>query len=1059
MAVEMKRVSLHIPTYEPAAPLEMPMFFEKKAYQGATGRVYPIPYSDRLSNAPVDKAWDAVVLRNEHIEVTLLPQLGGKIHGAKDLHNGYEFIYQNTVIKPAMVGLAGPWVSGGVEFNWPQHHRPTTFMPLEATLRENKDGSKTCVMGEADPFQRMRGQVAVTVYPGSSVVEAKATVYNRTDKPLPFMWWNNLAVRVHDQYKACFPPDVEWGNDHDRRAVISFPVMKGVYHTARPFDYGEGTDVTWFPAVKLPSSVMVSKGQSDMDFVGGYDFAAQAGTVTVSDHRVSPGKKMWTWGDGPFGRAWCANLTDNGDRYIELMTGAYTDNQPDFTWIMPGETREFTQIWFPIRGIGEPKNANRNGALSFEIKDGKIKAAAVATAPHKQAFLTLLCGEEELLSVSGEISPEKLLQGEAALPQGAKETDCVVTLLDDSGAVLLRYQPVEKGKRQPPKARAIPPRPKDVESVEELYLHGAHLVQYKHHTYEPEAYFMEALRREPKDYRCNLEMGRLLTERGDYAGAEAHLKAAVERIKMRNDNPGDVESLYLLARLYRLEGRLKEAYALYADAAWQYAWRSPALYEMACLDALNGDTDEAIRELRECLVTNARHFAARTLLGYLTRDLETIEAVLREAPQDAAARFARYFLTEKPVEAYILHRPEDCLDAALQFERAGLREEAADCLRLCEKPSMLLRLHLSRLTGEALEAGEMRYCFPNRLEDIPALDVENGQAQYLLGCLYYDRMNYQKAADAWEKARALMPQDAFTCRNLAQAYFDHLHQPEKARALLEQALTLAPDNARILYELLQLYKNIEISPEERLRLLEAHREQARERDDCYLEMGILLTQVGRLQEARELLLSKRFNIYEGGEGKLTRHHGWLYTLLGREAEAQGKPVQALEWYKQALTFPANYGEGRHYSAQEGNIYYYTGLLLESQGNEEGAKQAWEEAANQPKHISEISYFAGKALEKLGRGQEAKDLFESMRAFAQDKLDNADLYGYFGVGMPSPLPFELNIQRQNTIPALLIRALAEDGLGMQAEKAETLAQLRALDPYGTPLAFFQMLGIL
>ena len=321
MSVEMKRVLLNIPTYVPAAPIDLPMFFEKKAHQGAKGRVYPLPYTDRLSNVPVNKEWDAIILRNEHIEVTLLPQVGGKIHGAKDLHNGYEFIYQNTVIKPAMVGLAGPWVSGGVEFNWPQHHRPTTFMPLEATLRENADGSKTCMMGEAEPFQRMRAHVAVTVRPGSSVVEASATVYNNTDKPLPFMWWNNLAVRVHEQYKACFPPDVEWGNDHDRRAVISFPIMEGVYRTARPFDYGNGTDATWFSNVKLPTSVMISKGQSDMDFLGGYDFAADAGTVSVSDHRISPGKKIWTWGDGPFGRAWSANLTDNGDRYIELMTG------------------------------------------------------------------------------------------------------------------------------------------------------------------------------------------------------------------------------------------------------------------------------------------------------------------------------------------------------------------------------------------------------------------------------------------------------------------------------------------------------------------------------------------------------------------------------------------------------------------------------------------------------------------------------------------------------------------------------------------------------------------
>ena len=313
--VEMKREKRVLPTYVPAAPNELPFFLEKKAYQGATGRVYPIPYTDRLSNTPVDKAYDMVTLQNEYIEVELLPELGGKIHGATQKSNGYEFIYKNICIKPAMVGLAGPWVSGGVEFNWPQHHRPTTFMPTEATLQENPDGSKTCWMGEAEPFHRMRAAVGITVYPGSSVVEAKAVVCNRTDAPLPFMWWNNLAVRVHKDYKATFPPDVEWGNDHDRRAVISFPVMKGVFHTARPFDYGEGTDATWFSNVKLPTSVMVMRGQSDMDFLGGYDFAADAGTVTVADHHYSVGKKMWTWGDGDFGRAWCANLTDNDDRY------------------------------------------------------------------------------------------------------------------------------------------------------------------------------------------------------------------------------------------------------------------------------------------------------------------------------------------------------------------------------------------------------------------------------------------------------------------------------------------------------------------------------------------------------------------------------------------------------------------------------------------------------------------------------------------------------------------------------------------------------------------------
>ena len=219
MAVTMKHIRKHLPSYLPGEANELPFFLEKKAYQGAAGRVYPIPYTDQITNTPVDKVWDMVQLENEYIEVQLLPALGGKIYGAKQKNNQYEFIYANTCVKPAMVGLAGPWVSGGVEFNWPQHHRPTTFMPLEETLTENPDGSKTCWMGETEPFHRMRGMVGITVYPGSSVVEARAVITNRTDAPLPFMWWNNLAVRVHGQYKATFPPDVQWGSDHE----ILFP--------------------------------------------------------------------------------------------------------------------------------------------------------------------------------------------------------------------------------------------------------------------------------------------------------------------------------------------------------------------------------------------------------------------------------------------------------------------------------------------------------------------------------------------------------------------------------------------------------------------------------------------------------------------------------------------------------------------------------------------------------------------------------------------------------------------------------------------------------------------
>ena len=157
---EIKKKKITIPTYRVGEPEPLPLYFEKRPYQGASGRIYPIPYVSSLSDDKKDYDYDGYVLENEYIRAVLLPELGGKVHCALDKTNGYDFIYNNKVIKPAMVGLAGPWVSGGIEFNWPQHHRPTTFMPVEHAEGKS-DGKKAVFMGEVDYFHQMKGNVAL----------------------------------------------------------------------------------------------------------------------------------------------------------------------------------------------------------------------------------------------------------------------------------------------------------------------------------------------------------------------------------------------------------------------------------------------------------------------------------------------------------------------------------------------------------------------------------------------------------------------------------------------------------------------------------------------------------------------------------------------------------------------------------------------------------------------------------------------------------------------------------------------------------------------------------
>jgi len=209
--------SLVLPTYLPAPPDRNPMFLEQRVYQGSSGRVYPLPCTDRIAESPVDRAWQAVWIENEFLRVLVLPELGGRIHRVLDRTNDYDLVYYQPVIKPALVGLAGPWASGGIEFNWPQHHRPATFLPVDFEIERHTDGNATIWCSDHDPMARMKGMHGVCLHPGKAYVELKVRAYNRTPLTQTFLWWANAATRVHEAYQSFFP-----------QTSITLPITRGV---------------------------------------------------------------------------------------------------------------------------------------------------------------------------------------------------------------------------------------------------------------------------------------------------------------------------------------------------------------------------------------------------------------------------------------------------------------------------------------------------------------------------------------------------------------------------------------------------------------------------------------------------------------------------------------------------------------------------------------------------------------------------------------------------------------------------------------------------------------
>ena len=160
-----------IPTYGIGQPDKNPMFLEKRVYQGSSGVVYPHPVIESVADEKHDQTYTAIYLENRYLLIMLLPELGGRVQMALDKTNGYHFVYYNRVIKPALVGLAGPWISGGIEFNWPQHHRPSTFLPVDYSIEEHGDGSKTVWLGEWERMFRTQGLAGFRLYPDRAILE------------------------------------------------------------------------------------------------------------------------------------------------------------------------------------------------------------------------------------------------------------------------------------------------------------------------------------------------------------------------------------------------------------------------------------------------------------------------------------------------------------------------------------------------------------------------------------------------------------------------------------------------------------------------------------------------------------------------------------------------------------------------------------------------------------------------------------------------------------------------------------------------------------------------
>ena len=992
-----------IPTYEIGEAEKNPIFLDKRVYQGSCGKVYPYPTIEKISDEKRDKEYEAVYLENDYIKVMVLPQLGGRIQRAYDKTNGYDFVYYNHVIKPALVGLTGPWISGGIEFNWPQHHRPTTFLPVDYILSENQDGSKSVLLHDVDQMYGTKGLMKITLYPDKAYIEITGQLYNRTSLPQTFLWWANPAVAVNDNTQSIFPPDVHAVMDHGKRDVSRFPIATGVYYKK---DYSEGVDISRYKNIPVPTSYMAEK--SKYDFVGGYDYGVGAGVLHVADHHVSPGKKQWTWGCGDFGKAWDRNLTDEDGPYIELMTGMFTDNQPDFTWLKPFEEKVFTQYFMPYKALGQVKNATKEAAVHLSLQDGEAKVIVYATSEYENAEIVLTVRGETVLKETAKLSPVDIYEKKLAVG-AVKEEELHLAVYADGGC-LVEYQPETPEIPKMPEPAQAAKEPEQIMTNEELYLTGQHIEQYRHATYLPDPYYLEGLKRDPGDIRINNAYGALLMRRGQFKQAEKYFRKALERMTWKNPNPYNSETYYLLGLNLFYQEREAESYDAFYKATWSNEQQEMSFYYLAAISTREGKYLRALEFVERALVKNAHNIKARGLKAYLLRKLGKsvqagawVEENLALDPFDFVSCNEKLLLAfsgedfsgdgysgaavsmesfggegsgrassnvvegdlakslgemRTQLNAKMRDFQENYLMTARDYAEFSAYQEAIGVLRECRKEYPMLTYYeayyrnmlgedVSKLLKKA-EGQPSDYCFPNKLEDITVLRfaISKGcaaKAGYYLGNLFYDRLQWKEALALWESSAQADGTFPTTYRNLSLVYYNKCKEPQKAKEAMEKAFALNPSDVRIFLELDQLYKKLGWTFEERRANYEAHQELIGGRDDLYIEYITLVNMCGDHEKAYQCIMGRKFHPWEGGEGKITTQYTIALLEMAKKALEKKDFTEAERLLREALVYPENLGEGKLEGTKDNHLYYHLGLAMEAQGRAEEAAECYRTA--------------------------------------------------------------------------------------------------------------------
>jgi len=997
--------TIDLPTYLLGAPDPNPPFPLINHHD-----IYPYPMLDDLTDQREVKSYRAFFLENAYLKATILPDLGGRLYSLYDKVDHREVFYRNHVLKYGLVALRGAWISGGVEFNFPNGHTTLTVSPVEARLLQSDDGSAAAVVGATDWVTHMHWEVALTLRPGQARLEQHVTLFNSTPLPNLYWYWANAAVPATHDMQFVYP--MRKANPHAVGEAWTYPVWHGI-------------DYSWYKNFRQPTSLFGL--DVHRNFFGAYYHDSDFGVVHVADYHQVPGKKIWSWGVAGDGLIWTDLLTDHDGPYNEIQSGRY-ETQLAREFLSPHGVESLTEYWYPVQGLGGAW-VEATDSLAVAVNHpaqsgGTTELAFLPTIDVPGARIVVKTGEESRAEF-GPVDFHALVARKFALdpaPGNSQDPSNALTVdvADQYGRTMLHWSAADPVDGNPDFVAAAghreDSRSQEAESsVEALYLTGVD--REKHGDGEAALRtYRQVLDRDAGYIPALIKLAWSSYRGADLAAAESYIRRGLARSRV------DTQLQYAAGVVYRAE----ERWTLAEDAFWTSirfgGEQAPALAQLGEIAIRQKRYVEAARWLQE-----ARDHAPGDALVQVD-----LAVALRLAGDSAGARKAMAAALEAmPLFPFALAEswrareggespsapretaagswnepaPPDAeydLEVAAWYLRLGDLDSAGRILLAARDRlpagahSPLLDYYLAyiaRQQGQIEQADELAALgarepdidvFPDRVEDEVVLaDVashhpENARVASLLGTFLFAHGRYQEAAELWLQAIGDGLRDAVVERNLGVFNWRVKGNLQAAASAYEAAIKLAPDQYRLYPDLDEIYSELGDFAR-RSRLFAGAPAAVLDHDVVRVRRTLLLVEQGQFDQALATLTRHQFKPWEGGE--IVREMFVLANIeKGRGTLGSGRSREAEQDFRNALTYPENLGVGKPDHPSDAQALYWLGEALAAQDKTADARAAWQEAAEESAGSPGTARaYRAAALLRLGRSDEARRLTAELTA--------------------------------------------------------------------------------